>query len=88
VVISKAESELNCSVFSFSLLLFALYILRICFSNVIDLGFSDVFMAVFLDGHEQLPPHHHHLGWKVVFHRLASPGVSASAIRRTPPRLQ
>jgi hypothetical protein len=27
-------------------------------------------MAVFLDKHERLPPHHHHRGWEVVVHGL------------------
>jgi hypothetical protein len=31
----------------------------ICFLNLIDLGFSDVFMVVFSNGHERLPPHLH-----------------------------
>jgi hypothetical protein len=46
-------------------------------------------MVVFLDEHGQLPPRHHRCGWEPLLHGPASPGVSASAVRRTlPARLQ
>jgi hypothetical protein len=42
-------------------------------------------MIVFSDGHGQLPPCHHRCGWEPLLHGPASPGFSASAVRRTPP---
>jgi hypothetical protein len=46
-------------------------------------------MVVFSDEHGQLLPRHHRLGWEPLLHGPASPGVSVSAVRRTPPaRLQ
>jgi hypothetical protein len=52
---------------------------------MITLESSDVFMVVFSDEHVQLPPRHHRCGWEPLLHRPASPGFSASAVRRTPP---
>jgi hypothetical protein len=42
-------------------------------------------MVVFSDEHGQLPPRHHRRGWEPLLHGPASPGVSASVVRRTPP---
>jgi hypothetical protein len=52
---------------------------------MITLGNSDVFMVVFSDEHGQLPPHHDRCGWEPLLHGPASPGFSASDVRRTPP---
>jgi hypothetical protein len=60
VVNSRTESFGNSSIFAFSLLLFALYRILCILFECDQLGVSNVFMAVFLDEHERLPPRHHH----------------------------
>jgi hypothetical protein len=55
------------------------------FSKMITLGSSDVFMVLFSDVHGQLPPCHHRCGWEPLLHGPASPGVSTSVVRCTPP---
>jgi hypothetical protein len=57
---SGTESFGNNSVFTFSLLLFALYRFLYLLFECDQHGVSNVFMAVLLDDHERLVPHHHH----------------------------
>jgi hypothetical protein len=57
---SGTEPFENSSVFTFSLLLFTLYRILYLLFKCGQLGVSNLFMAVFSDGHERLPPHHHH----------------------------
>jgi hypothetical protein len=56
---SCTESFGSSSVFTFSLLLFVLYRFLYLTFEFDQLGISNVFMAVFLDEHERLPPRHH-----------------------------
>jgi hypothetical protein len=57
---SGTESFGNSYIFTFFLLLFTLYIFLYLLSECDQLGVSNIFMAVFSDEHERLPPHHHH----------------------------
>jgi hypothetical protein len=59
VVNSRTESFGNSSIFAFFLLLFALYRVLCLLFDCDQLGVSNVFTAVFLDKHKQLPPRHH-----------------------------
>jgi hypothetical protein len=77
---SRTKSFGNSSIFAFSLLLFTLYRFLCLLFECDQLGVNNVFLAVFLDKHERLPPRHHRRGWKVMSHGPASPGVPASAI--------
>jgi hypothetical protein len=56
---SEIESFGNSYIFTFSLLLFALYRILYLLFECDQLGVSNVFMAAFLDEHERLPPYHH-----------------------------
>jgi hypothetical protein len=56
---SGTEFFENNYVFAFSLLLFALYRFLYLLFECDKLGVSNVFMAMFSDEHERLPPHHH-----------------------------
>jgi hypothetical protein len=56
---SGTESFGNNSVFTLSLLLFALYRILCLLFECDQLGVSNAFMAVFSNEHEGLPPHHH-----------------------------
>jgi hypothetical protein len=77
---SRTESFGNSSIFTFSLLLFALYRFLCLLFECDQLGVSNIFMAVFSDEHERLPPRHHHRRWEVVFQGPASLRVPTSAI--------
>jgi hypothetical protein len=59
VLNSRTESYGNSSVFTFSLLLFALYRILCLLFECDQRGVRNVFMAVFSDEHERLPPCHH-----------------------------
>jgi hypothetical protein len=52
---SRIESFGNSSVFTFSLLLFALYIFLCLLFECDQLGVSNIFMTVFSDEHKRLP---------------------------------
>jgi hypothetical protein len=57
---SGTESFGNSSVFIFFILLFSLYRFLYLLFKCDQLGVSNVFMAVFSDEHERLPPRNHH----------------------------